>query len=364
MTDDRDMRDETRDFSIALIIEAIIAAIAETDLWKGKPASEVTTRKNAVQVIILVILHVLSKLGFELSLYFARQLSPGKYGGLALFSLSLVAWGVGTLVLWKMIRLVGLCRIILALVIGYTLVIVGMALLSYSTQSFYQVVMPVAEQVLWDTGQQVKVIVTSLIQAPGKFYDAYTSQSTLPGADHESPGPTDHPTWLLPVAEPSATLIYAPSTVPRSTLTPSPASAAPAPVVTDFSSPEEYPYAPPSPVEECTTSSPLLLPDCPRPQARLTAPLINQVIRDETQVMGTANIENLDYYKFEFRREDGEVEDEWHFVEGFTTPVEEGVLGTWHVSHLPAGRYTFRLTVVKQDGNYPPPCDVQVFITH
>jgi hypothetical protein len=90
---------------------------------------------------------------------------------------------------------------------------------------------------------------------------------------------------------------------------------------------------------------------------------VDQVIRDEVEVVGSADIENLGYYKFEFKRED--VEDEWHWVESFYTPVREDVLGTWRVSHLPDGVYTFRLTVVNKQGNYPfPPCDVRVTVRH
>jgi len=90
---------------------------------------------------------------------------------------------------------------------------------------------------------------------------------------------------------------------------------------------------------------------------------VNEVIKDEIQVKGTANIENFAYYKFEFKRED--VEDEWHWVESFETAVKEGVLGIWNVSNLPEGTYTFRLTVVNAQGNYPfPPCEVRVQVKH
>jgi len=44
---------------------------------------------------------------------------------------------------------------------------------------------------------------------------------------------------------------------------------------------------------------------------------------------------------------------------------EEGLLGIWHVSQLPPGAYTFRLTVVNREGNYPfPPCEVRVYVKH
>ena len=90
---------------------------------------------------------------------------------------------------------------------------------------------------------------------------------------------------------------------------------------------------------------------------------MGQVIVDEVQVEGTANIEHLSYYKFEFRRDDGQ--DEWHWAASYETPVENGTLGVWQVSHLPPGDYVFRLTVVNVQGNYPfPPCEVDVRIKH
>ena len=81
------------------------------------------------------------------------------------------------------------------------------------------------------------------------------------------------------------------------------------------------------------------------------------------QVEGTASIENFDYYKFEIKRDD--IEDEWHWVESFSTPVEEGVLGVWQVGHLQAGTYILRLTVVNRQVNYPfIPCEVKVYVRH
>jgi hypothetical protein len=82
-------------------------------------------------------------------------------------------------------------------------------------------------------------------------------------------------------------------------------------------------------------------------------------------VEGTANIESFDYYKFEIRREDGAVEDEWHWLASYETPVENSVLGVLHIATLPEGIYTLRLTVVNLEGNYPyPPCDVTVRLAH
>jgi hypothetical protein len=92
-------------------------------------------------------------------------------------------------------------------------------------------------------------------------------------------------------------------------------------------------------------------------------PRVNEVIDAGVQVEGSASIDRLDYYKFEFRRQDAT--DEWHWAASYETPVQDGVLGVWETAHLPAGTYTLRLTAVNEQGNYPfPPCDVTVQIRH
>jgi hypothetical protein len=109
------------------------------------------------------------------------------------------------------------------------------------------------------------------------------------------------------------------------------------------------------------TPQPVVLPNCPIEGARLTYPTVNAVLRGAVEIRGSANIDNFDYYKFEFRPE-GIME--WSFVEKFGKPVADGLLGVWDTSALPAGSYRFRLVVVKKDGNYPEPCEVPVTIEH
>jgi LysM repeat protein len=72
---------------------------------------------------------------------------------------------------------------------------------------------------------------------------------------------------------------------------------------------------------------------------------------------GTADLEHFGYYKLEFRK-DGL--DEWHYITGADTPVVDGALGDWNTHTVSDGSYTFRLVVVDQWGNYPPPCEIAV----
>ena len=146
--------------------------------------------------------------------------------------------------------------------------------------------------------------------------------------------PTPTPTFAPPTATPTAT----PTRKPRKrTMAPTPT---PSPTAT--------------PVPQ--------LPPCPNPKARLTYPTVKATLRGAVQVFGSACVDNFWYYKFEFRSED--FADEWHFIQRYEAPVEDGLLGVWDTSPLPAGNYSFRLVVVDKTGNYPPPCEVRVTIEH
>jgi hypothetical protein len=78
-------------------------------------------------------------------------------------------------------------------------------------------------------------------------------------------------------------------------------------------------------------------------------------------VQGTAQIQDFDYYKFEFRAAGSEAA--WAFLQRHDQPVAGGMLGTWDVSALPNGEYEFRLVVVRRDGNYKI-CGTRVIIQH
>jgi LysM repeat protein len=75
------------------------------------------------------------------------------------------------------------------------------------------------------------------------------------------------------------------------------------------------------------------------------------------QAWGTADHEQFGYYKLEYRQ-DGL--DDWHYITGAETPVHNDLLGSWDTRTVSDGNYVFRLVVVDQTGNYPPPCEVSV----
>ena len=158
----------------------------------------------------------------------------------------------------------------------------------------------------------------------------------------------NEPTPTVSLLQPTPTLTTGPPTItptPRPTRTPRPTQT---PEVTLTPTPE-----------------PVVLPHCSNPQARLTNPAVNAILKGSVEIRGSAYYEEtnkFDYYKFEFRHQ---VETEWSFIQDFKAPVVDGILGSWSIPpSLPAGAYAFRLVVVDKTGNYPEPCEVQVTIEH
>jgi len=316
-------------------------------LWTDEIEPRFKPKLFLKRLIAIAILFTLAKWCKNGAISTARWPGPIKYGGIALFlvAVGLFLWGIVTI--WKILQQLRLRGLLIVLGVGYLLLISTLVLTSGSSLPLHQEALLTTKRLIVAAGHRIREVGQTLVEAPEEFRFAYTGHRRplqLPGTDPEdtsylTPIPANRPVQLPPTAKPTVYPTSAPTAGQARTPTPSPVPATPA--------------------------AGLLSPDCPHPQARLTIPRMSQVIKDETQVEGTANIENFDYYKFEIRREDGDVEDEWHWIESFETPVEEGILGTWHVSHLPAGVYTFRLTVVNREGNYPfPPCDVRVHVMH
>jgi len=148
-----------------------------------------------------------------------------------------------------------------------------------------------------------------------------------------------------------------PTKQPKSTTASEPT---PAPEPTPTRRPIRTPVALPTTVQGTPTVQ-VLPADCPRPNVQVLQPGQNQVIDAGVQVRGTASKELFDRYEFKFQSRDKP--DEWHWIETFKAPVENGDLGFWHTSHLPPGNYRFMLIVIDERGNSEE-CTVPVVIRH
>jgi hypothetical protein len=168
-------------------------------------------------------------------------------------------------------------------------------------------------------------------------------------------------TFLLPALDP-------PPTPTPTALPPTVTSTPPAPTTTSTVAPSQEPATPtpsptsnPSPITVPTDTPVIALPACANPNARLTSPGVNQTVRGEVRVRGTANTPNFQYYKIEVGA--GPNPKQWRMVgQLHHSPVTGGVLGTFGSGAYPTGTYTLRLVAVDRTGNYPDPCRVTVIV--
>jgi hypothetical protein len=155
-----------------------------------------------------------------------------------------------------------------------------------------------------------------------------------------TPGPGT-PTTPGPEVTPSPTSTRRPTPRPV-TLIPSPTAM---PMVT------ETPTPPPPPA------------DCSDPNVQILQPTDGAQIQGRVDIRGTASIPGFQFYKIELGL--GEQPTRWSSIaDVHRNPVTNGLLEVWDTTDLPAGSYTVRLVVVDATGNFPPPCEVRVFVTH
>jgi hypothetical protein len=92
----------------------------------------------------------------------------------------------------------------------------------------------------------------------------------------------------------------------------------------------------------------------------ITSPANGATIQGIVPFIGTANLDGLVYYKFEYRPADAPT---WQFLTQFDgKSVTNGKLMDFYTSTIAPGVYDFRLLVVDQTGNYPPPCEIRVTV--
>jgi hypothetical protein len=165
-----------------------------------------------------------------------------------------------------------------------------------------------------------------------------------------------------PTPEPTPTETTGPLIAP--TLTPTPPPATITPTATPTQVRPTRPVRPTdTPVVVATPTPAVRPPACPNPNVRITSPGVNQVVRGNFPVRGTASGANFQYYKIEVGPGTNPRDHEWTVVGNLhRSPVAGGVLETFNSSAYPPGAYTLRLVVVDQTGNYPEPCRVTISV--
>ncbi|MBN1661763.1 MAG: hypothetical protein JXA93_25440 [Anaerolineae bacterium] len=170
--------------------------------------------------------------------------------------------------------------------------------------------------------------------------------------------PISLPSAATSTPTPTATTTAGPLPVATLTATPPPATATPTPTATTVRPTRMV--MPTATGETNGTPTPVARPpSCPDPNVRITSPGVNQVVSGNVPLRGTARHDNFQYYKIEIGV--GSDPQNWSVVgQLHYNMVNNGVLETLNGGGYAPGRYTLRLVVVDQTGNYPPPCQVTI----
>jgi len=99
---------------------------------------------------------------------------------------------------------------------------------------------------------------------------------------------------------------------------------------------------------------------CIAGQIEIVIPQNGEEIRGVVPVVGTANIENFGFYKFEIKRPE---ETTWLTIQAGNIPVLSGKLGDWDTSRLSPGDYQLALVVVDNQAKASQPCMIQVRVS-
>jgi hypothetical protein len=94
-------------------------------------------------------------------------------------------------------------------------------------------------------------------------------------------------------------------------------------------------------------------------QIVLTSPRPSQQIQKSVELIGTVNIPNLGFYKFEVAPLNSE---SWTTIFAGSIPMVNGKFGDWDTSELTPGDYQIRLFVTDNQGNALPACVIPVRI--
>jgi hypothetical protein len=94
-------------------------------------------------------------------------------------------------------------------------------------------------------------------------------------------------------------------------------------------------------------------------QIDITTPKSGDTLKGSIELVGTANVPNFGFYKYEFAPLGS---DTWATILAFNQPKQDGNLGSWDTSAITPGDYQLRLVVSDNQGNNLTACVVPVRI--
>ncbi|MBN1666704.1 MAG: hypothetical protein JW862_06435 [Anaerolineales bacterium] len=97
--------------------------------------------------------------------------------------------------------------------------------------------------------------------------------------------------------------------------------------------------------------------NCQLDQVMILSPTSGETVQDIVEIIGTANIPNFGFYKYEATQAG---EENWLTIQAGNSVVIEDRLGYWDTARLTPGDYLLRLIVTDNEGQPSPPCVIQV----
>jgi hypothetical protein len=94
-------------------------------------------------------------------------------------------------------------------------------------------------------------------------------------------------------------------------------------------------------------------------QIEITSPRDGQEVSGVIEVLGTADIPNFGFYKFEIKRPDETV---WLTIQAGNSVVKNGKLGDWDTGRLTPGEYNLSLVLVDNEARASAPCMILIRI--
>ena len=92
-------------------------------------------------------------------------------------------------------------------------------------------------------------------------------------------------------------------------------------------------------------------------QVEITSPQNGEEVSGVVEVIGSADIPNFGFYKFEIKRPEDSV---WLTIQAGNLTVQNGKLGDWDTTQLLPGEYQLGLVVVDNQAQATAPCVIQM----
>jgi hypothetical protein len=106
-----------------------------------------------------------------------------------------------------------------------------------------------------------------------------------------------------------------------------------------------------------TTASPVGTVGCVPGQIMLTGPKAGSEVKGKTILVGTINVPNFGFYKYEYAQQGNET---WTTIAAGDKVVTESEIGAWDTSQLVPGDYQIRLVVTDNLGKALPACILSI----